>query len=129
MNVVTLGCAKNIFDSEVMMAQLKANDYEVKHEEQDSDAAIVVINTCGFIDNAKEESINTILQYSDAKKEGLVDKNGMQNVDMGEVEVAGKEAKGAFVINGQAAPYYFEFDKENNQWKFETNEENNGYKI
>ncbi|WP_306642642.1 30S ribosomal protein S12 methylthiotransferase RimO [Sanyastnella coralliicola] len=73
-NVVTLGCAKNIFDSEVMMAQLKANDYEVKHEEQDSDAAIVVINTCGFIDNAKEESINTILQYSDAKKEGLVDK-------------------------------------------------------
>jgi len=52
-------------------------------------------------------------------KEGLVDKKGMQNVDMGEVEVEGKEAKGAFVINGQAAPYFFEFNKENNQWKFD----------
>ena len=73
-NVVTLGCAKNIFDSEVMMAQLKANEYEVAHEEANSDAAVVVINTCGFIDNAKEESINTILQYADAKSNGLVDK-------------------------------------------------------
>ncbi|MFT4779393.1 MAG: ribosomal protein S12 methylthiotransferase [Flavobacteriales bacterium] len=57
-----------------MMAQLKANDYEVSHEESNSDAAVVVINTCGFIDNAKEESINTILQYADAKANGLVDK-------------------------------------------------------
>lgn len=73
-NVITLGCAKNIYDSEVMMAQLKANDYEVSHEESNSDAAVVVINTCGFIDNAKEESINTILQYADAKANGLVDK-------------------------------------------------------
>lgn len=56
------------------MAQLKANDYEVSHEESNSDAAVVVINTCGFIDNAKEESINTILQYADAKANGLVDK-------------------------------------------------------
>lgn len=71
---MTLGCAKNIFDSEVMMAQLKANEYEVAHEEANSDAAVVVINTCGFIDNAKEESINTILQYADAKSNGLVDK-------------------------------------------------------
>ncbi|MEO1215683.1 MAG: hypothetical protein AAFY45_19265 [Bacteroidota bacterium] len=52
-------------------------------------------------------------------KEGLVDKKGMQNVDMGEVDVEGKMAKGAFVINGQTAPYYFKFDKENNQWKFD----------
>lgn len=73
-NVVTLGCSKNIFDSEVMMAQLKANNYEVKHEEQDSDAAIVVINTCGFIDNAKEESINTILRFAEARAEGRVEK-------------------------------------------------------
>lgn len=56
------------------MAQLKANKYEVKHEEADSDAAIVVINTCGFIDNAKEESINTILQFAEAKAEGRVEK-------------------------------------------------------
>lgn len=73
-NVVTLGCAKNIFDSEVLMAQLKANNYEVKHEESDSDAAIVIINTCGFIDNAKEESINTILQFAEAKADGRVEK-------------------------------------------------------
>jgi ribosomal protein S12 methylthiotransferase len=73
-NVVTLGCAKNIFDSEVMMAQLKANSFDVEHESDSDDAAIVIINTCGFIDNAKEESINTILQFSDAKDKGLVDK-------------------------------------------------------
>jgi len=73
-NVVTLGCAKNIFDSEVMMAQLKANSFDVEHESDSDDASIVIINTCGFIDNAKEESINTILQFSDAKEQGLVDK-------------------------------------------------------
>ncbi len=60
-NVITLGCSKNIFDSEVMLAQLKANQFEVDHDSSDNDAAIVIINTCGFIDNAKEESINTIL--------------------------------------------------------------------
>jgi ribosomal protein S12 methylthiotransferase len=73
-NVVTLGCSKNIFDSEVMMAQLKANKFEVEHEAQQDDSEIVIINTCGFIDNAKQESIDTILRYSDAKEEGLVDK-------------------------------------------------------
>ena len=73
-NVVTLGCSKNIFDSEVMMAQLKANKFEVEHEAQQDDSEIVIINTCGFIDNAKEESINTILRYAEAKKEGQVDK-------------------------------------------------------
>lgn len=57
-----------------MMAQLKANNFEVEHEAQQDDSAIVVINTCGFIDNAKEESINTILRYADAKEEGLVEK-------------------------------------------------------
>jgi ribosomal protein S12 methylthiotransferase len=73
-NVVTLGCSKNIFDSEVMMNQLKANKFEVEHESKTEDAEIVIINTCGFIDNAKEESINTILSYADAKTDGKVDK-------------------------------------------------------
>lgn len=73
-NVVTLGCSKNLFDSEVMMAQLKANKFEVEHESQSEDSEIVIINTCGFIDNAKEESVNTIIQYAEAKSAGLVDK-------------------------------------------------------
>lgn len=73
-NVVTLGCAKNTFDSEVMMAQLKANKFEVEHESQQDDAEIVIINTCGFIDNAKQESIDTILRYAEAKNDGLVEK-------------------------------------------------------
>ncbi len=70
-NVVTLGCSKNIYDSEVLMGQLKANDKEVVHEEEGN---VVVINTCGFIDNAKEESVNTILEYVQKKEEGTVDK-------------------------------------------------------
>ncbi len=73
-NVVTLGCSKNIFDSEVMMAQLQANKFEVEHESTSDDSEIVIINTCGFIDNAKEESINTIVQYAEAKSAGLVEK-------------------------------------------------------
>lgn len=73
-NVVTLGCSKNLFDSEVLMAQLKANQFEVEHESENDDASIVIINTCGFIDNAKQESIDTILRYADAKEAGLVDK-------------------------------------------------------
>lgn len=73
-NVVTLGCSKNIYDSEVLMGQLKANKFEVEHESTKDDSSIVIINTCGFIDNAKQESINTILRYVDAKAEGLVDK-------------------------------------------------------
>lgn len=73
-NVVTLGCAKNTFDSEVMMAQLRANKFDVEHESQEDDAEIVIINTCGFIDNAKQESIDTILRYAEAKQDGLVDK-------------------------------------------------------
>lgn len=72
--MVTLGCSKNIFDSEVLMGQLKANSFEVEHESTKGDAAIVIINTCGFIDNAKEESVNTILQFADAKERGLVEK-------------------------------------------------------
>ena len=64
-NVITLGCSKNIYDSEVLMGQLKANDKEVVHEE---DGNIVVINTCGFIDNAKEESVNTILDNIQRKE-------------------------------------------------------------
>lgn len=73
-NVVTLGCSKNIFDSEVMMAQLKANNFEVEHESSSLDSEIVIINTCGFIDNAKEESVNAIIEYAEAKKEGKLDK-------------------------------------------------------
>lgn len=70
-NVVTLGCSKNVYDSEVLMGQLKANGKEVVHEQEGN---IVVINTCGFIDNAKEESVNTILEFVDKKQQGLVDK-------------------------------------------------------
>ena len=70
-NVVTLGCSKNIYDSEILMGQLKANNKQVVHQE---DGNIVVINTCGFIDNAKQESIDTILEYSDKKEKGLIDK-------------------------------------------------------
>ena len=73
-NVVTLGCSKNTFDSEVMMAQLKANGIAVEHESGRKDHNVVVINTCGFIDNAKQESIDTILNYARAKDAGLVEK-------------------------------------------------------
>lgn len=73
-NVVTLGCSKNTFDSEVMMAQLKANGIAVDHESDNGGHNVVVINTCGFIDNAKQESIDTILSYAKAKDRGLVEK-------------------------------------------------------
>lgn len=73
-NVITLGCSKNTVDSEVMMAQLKANEFDVKHEDDAHKADIVIINTCGFIDNAKEESINTILEYAEAKNQGKIEK-------------------------------------------------------
>ncbi|GAA4407581.1 30S ribosomal protein S12 methylthiotransferase RimO [Nibrella viscosa] len=73
-NIVTLGCSKNLVDSEVLFTQLKGNGYDVTHESKRDDANIVVINTCGFIDNAKEESVNTILRYVDAKDAGVVDK-------------------------------------------------------
>ncbi len=70
-NVVTLGCSKNVYDSEVLMGQLKASNKDVVHE---AEGNIVVINTCGFINNAKEESVNTILEYVKKKEEGSVDK-------------------------------------------------------
>lgn len=70
-NVVTLGCSKNVYDSEVLMGQLKASGKEVVHEKEGN---VVVINTCGFINNAKEESINTILTYLQKKEQGEVDK-------------------------------------------------------
>ena len=73
-NVITLGCSKNIYDSEVLMGQLKANDMNVEHESDKDDANVVVINTCGFIDNAKEESINTIIEQAERKSEGKIDK-------------------------------------------------------
>lgn len=73
-NVVTLGCSKNIYDSEVLMGQLKANGKNVVHEDENDDGNIVVINTCGFIGKAKEESVDTILHYVSKKEAGEVDK-------------------------------------------------------
>lgn len=73
-NVVTLGCSKNVYDSEVLLGQLKGSGLDAIHESAEDDAAIVVINTCGFINNAKQESIDTILRYARAKQEGLVEK-------------------------------------------------------
>ena len=73
-NIVTLGCSKNVVDSEVLFSQLKGNKKCVCHEEESSDAGTVVINTCGFIDQAKEQSIRTILNYAELKKRGAIEK-------------------------------------------------------
>ena len=73
-NIVTLGCSKNLVDSEELFTQLKGNGMDVTHESEKDDSQIVVINTCGFIDNAKQESIDTILRYVDAKEAGHIDK-------------------------------------------------------
>jgi len=73
-NVITLGCSKNLVDSENIVTQLQGNDYEVVHDSNDEDANVIIVNTCGFIDLAKEESVNTILQYADIKKQGGIDK-------------------------------------------------------
>ncbi|HQG38989.1 MAG TPA: MiaB/RimO family radical SAM methylthiotransferase, partial [Chitinophagales bacterium] len=73
-NVITLGCSKNLVDSEVLISQLKHNDFEVEHQSEKNDANIIIINTCGFIDRAKEESVNTILSYADLKEKGKIDK-------------------------------------------------------
>lgn len=73
-NIITLGCSKNLVDSEVMMSQLKANELEVSHESEKDDANVIIINTCGFIDNAKTESINTILEQVERKEKGEVDR-------------------------------------------------------
>ncbi len=72
--MITLGCSKNLVDSEVMMGQLRANDFEVVHESNKNDASIVIINTCGFIDNAKQESVDTILHYAKKKEQGKIDR-------------------------------------------------------
>ena len=73
-NVITLGCSKNLVDSEILVSQLKHNDFEVEHQAENKDANIIIINTCGFIDRAKEESINTILAYAKEKEKGKIDK-------------------------------------------------------
>ena len=73
-NVITLGCSKNLVDSENLITQLRANDYEVAHDSNGEDANIVIVNTCGFIDLAKQESIDTILQYADVKSDGGIEK-------------------------------------------------------
>merc|ERR1712127_591529 len=73
-NVITLGCSKNLVDSEDLITQLKGNDFKVAHDSNEEDANIVIINTCGFIDLAKEESVNTILEYADIKMQGGIEK-------------------------------------------------------
>jgi ribosomal protein S12 methylthiotransferase len=73
-NVITLGCSKNLVDSENLITQLKGNEYEVVHDSDDDDANIIIVNTCGFIDLAKQESIDTILEYADLKTAGAIDK-------------------------------------------------------
>ncbi len=73
-NIVTLGCSKNLVDSEILFTQLKGNGISTTHEAENDDSNIVVINTCGFIDNAKQESIDTILRYTEAKEAGQIDK-------------------------------------------------------
>lgn len=73
-NIVTLGCSKNLVDSEVLYSQLKANQFEVEHESKKDDSNIIIVNTCGFIENAKQESIDTILRYVDEKEAGNIDK-------------------------------------------------------
>ena len=73
-NIVTLGCAKNIVDSQMILTQLKGNDFDAYHENNDNDSNIVIINTCGFIENAKQESIDTILKFAQEKKRGNIKK-------------------------------------------------------
>ena len=73
-SVITLGCSKNVVDSEVIMGQLRANEFAVDHNKYEDESNIVIVNTCGFIDNAKEESINSILEFSEEKKKGNIDK-------------------------------------------------------
>jgi ribosomal protein S12 methylthiotransferase len=73
-NIVTLGCSKNLVDSENILTQLRGNDIDASHEAKDDDANVVIVNTCGFIDNAKQESIDTILRYVEAKQDGVIDK-------------------------------------------------------
>jgi ribosomal protein S12 methylthiotransferase len=73
-NIVTLGCSKNLVDSEAIYTQLKGNNFDVQHESTTDDSSIVIINTCGFIEAAKQESIDTILRFADAKDSGLIDK-------------------------------------------------------
>ena len=72
--MITLGCSKNLVDSEVLMGQLRANEFDVAHESDKDDSNIIIVNTCGFIDNAKQESIDTILRYAEAKEAGQIDK-------------------------------------------------------
>lgn len=71
-NIITLGCAKNIYDSEILLSQLKANSIQVEHESESDDAKVVIINTCGFIKNAKQESITTILAQVERKEKGEI---------------------------------------------------------
>ncbi len=73
-NIVTLGCSKNLVDSENIFTQLRGNGIDVSHEEKSDQSNVVIVNTCGFIDNAKQESIDTILRYVDAKEQGVIDK-------------------------------------------------------
>ena len=73
-DIISLGCSKNLVDSEVLMGLMEANGYQCTHDSEDPQGDIVVVNTCGFINDAKEESINTILEFAQAKTEGRIEK-------------------------------------------------------
>ena len=73
-DIISLGCSKNLVDSEVLMGLMEANGYRCTHDSDDPQGEIVVVNTCGFINDAKEESINTILEFAQAKTEGRIEK-------------------------------------------------------
>lgn len=86
-NVITLGCSKNVYDSEVLMGQLKASGKEVTHEAANDEANIVVINTCGFINNAKAESVNTILEYVEKKRKVLLTRSSLLDVYLSDTDL------------------------------------------
>lgn len=73
-DIISLGCSKNLVDSETLMGLMEANGYQCTHDSDDPQGEIVVVNTCGFINDAKEESINTILEFAQAKTEGRIEK-------------------------------------------------------
>lgn len=85
-NVITLGCSKNLVDSENLITQLEANDYDVLHDSEE-EANVIIVNTCGFIDLAKEESINTIIQYADLKSKGEIDKLYVKVVCLSDIKI------------------------------------------
>ena len=81
-DVITLGCSKNLVDSELLMRQFEALGYQVRHDPQNPNGEIVIINTCGFIGDAKEESIRTILQFAERRKKNKIDKSEIEDLKL-----------------------------------------------